>query len=248
MVRLEGFEGWAGKKCHVRITHENGLDHDFGHNKIRSSGEWQTRFTADPGLWTVTASFEQDGLAARTVDVPVGGFVEVLIRPEDIVLFEGTVAVAGTLAGSDGAPLPGRELVFSASKAPGLAEGTKIKAVTDGEGRFSASGFKPGRWSTTLGLDDGISIVLEGFVIPMDAPDPVSVNLELPVGSVSGTLLDGLTGQPLDARTDVWSAAVRYPWGNSFVCFQQGGTAAGRNRTASSRHCSLQHSANNRCP
>lgn len=130
------------------------------------------------------------------------------IGPQDFTYFVGDVAVSGTLKGADGSPAAKAKLVFSSDHwdTPSLAEGQKLNldAMTDESGRFFVTGFRPGIWRTSTIVAEGKETVFPNLYIPIDAAGTVSLDLVLPIGTVSGVFRDSHADRLLDETGPEW--------------------------------------------
>jgi len=220
-ISMSGFADFESKRFRLHLRREDGKSRDFGRKQIDEKGAWKTRMPIAAGAWVVTVTFDEAGIVERSIDVAVGGDVAVSLVPDDFAFFEGEVTLDGALSYSSGRPAPGIALRFSGVQVPGLAESEKKKTVTtDAAGLFVLGGFKPGRWEISTDLEEGTTVNFPDLSIPDDPHDPFPFHLIFPEGTVTGTLLDDLTGQPLATQVESWMVSVRDAKTNRSVSFR----------------------------
>ncbi len=165
-----------------------------------------TRWDLVPGLWTLTVAM------GRTTNFTFH-------RDEIIPPFE----VAGSMLYSNGSPVVGAELIFSALEVPSFNSGTSplyepnfrkkrrlnSRCVTDGSGAFKPLDLLPGTWRLTTYLKNGAAPFFPDIVIPSDPKSPFPIDLVVHQGTVSGTLCDSATRIPFGDDYTRWFLLVR---------------------------------------
>jgi len=180
----------------------------FGRNgPVDPCDTWTTTRDLEPGLWTLAAAignqrFETD------LTIVAGRSTRVELHRHDIVP---ALRIAGSMTYTDGVPIAGAELIFSArSLSPGqVSGGENFRYTTDGEGRFEPLDLLPGKWRITAYLDDGATPFLPDLVIPLDPPQPYRLDLVVHRGSVRATLCEQTTGLPFETDYTRWFIIIR---------------------------------------
>lgn len=237
-VRLQGFLPSDPRDFKIYSENDKGKGWYNGQQSLASDGTWDHTFTRDEGIWTVTVIFMEMGLAVRECRVMPGRAAEVLFKRDDFLSSEESVTVAGEITRRDGTPGAGIEISFFAKEVTGPGSGEEHLAVaTDEDGAFSLDGFRAGRWSVTARLGGGANLEFPDMDIPSGCENPHPLHLVMEIGSVSGTLVNGLTGKELDSQAPPWSVLVRDIDHNRTVCRYRGGRRGGRFEIAGVPEC-----------
>ncbi len=204
-LRLAGFLETDPRDFKVHIAREGGGRSWTVEEQLPENGAWEVTWPVAEGEWTATVTFGGLGVARRSFQILRGSVTEVRIGREDVSPFVGAVTVAGSLRHPDGTPLANTKLWFWADEVLGVEKAARSKsAETDQDGLFSACDFLPGLWRVYATPGSGAHCNLPSFVIPPQAVSPYTLHLVVPAGSVSGVLVNRVTGQPLGEEGPRW--------------------------------------------
>ena len=207
-LRVEGFvdtEQRAVASFELRMQRGDGPTVYHGSREIAQDGAFEETFQLRAGAWTTWLSFRRLGVVQRELVVVQGQTTDVLVLRADLAEDADFTSVAGSLTHASGAPIAAAWLHFYASDVADLSPQQRfVNCGTDERGRFTADGFKPGRWTVGARLPDGGEPDFPDLVIPPLPPDPFSLDLVLPGGRVGGTLFDDVTGEPFADDGPMW--------------------------------------------
>jgi hypothetical protein len=172
---------------------------------VRDDGTFEKVFTCKPGDYTAKLFFKTQGTIERPFNIALGETTELLIRADELPRDEKLITVDVHLTYPDGAPIAGARFHFFGADVKGLDPFHKgISGQTDSEGRFTAGGFKSGRWMVSARLAEGGELKFPDMNIPEEATSPFPFDLVVRGGTVTGTLLDAPTGRPLKEDGYLW--------------------------------------------
>ncbi|MFH2001803.1 MAG: sigma-70 family RNA polymerase sigma factor [Planctomycetota bacterium] len=204
-ISLAGFENEEQREFRLYMNEEGKQRMYFGSLEIGENGLFEYEVELQTGRWELFLDFVGRWKVDRAFEIFAGETTEVAVHRSELSVFHGDVAVAGTLVDSGGAPLPGARIHFWAYEVQGIAKDDRSRtARTDGEGRFKAEGFKPGRWMVSGSLVDGCDANFPDLIIPVAPADPYPCDLVMPGGVITGELLDKRTGLPFDDEGPMW--------------------------------------------
>ncbi len=159
----------------------------YSHGSSSSKSSRTPVICLEPGEWRANFRLHDVGSIERTVRIDRDSIIEMAISREDFDPSSRILAVAGTIVFSDGSPIEGAAVDFSASDIPGLAEEeSEFSGKTDETGRFVVDGFRPGSWNVRIGVPGMGTDHLPKVVIPENSPNPFVYNATVFRGKVVG--------------------------------------------------------------
>lgn len=190
----------------------------------------ETMHVLKEGKWEAVIGHEDMGWVTRGFTILRESPVKITVLRGELTLQEADLTVPGRLLSAEGNPLAEAELWFRAKekrKGWGAAQ-----CVTDKEGAFMAERLMPGHFTVTCRLSTASrTIYIENVLIPENPPKDFHLDLVLPGGKITGTLLDKQTGLPISPASFGWRVclvkAIGYSWvsqsvekeGHSFTLF-----------------------------
>ncbi len=193
---------------------------DMGRSgSVDPDGMWTAAWDLEPGLWSLIAGignqrFETD------LTIVSGRTTRIELHRQEIVP---ALVIAGSMSYTNGVPVVGAELVFSARSLFGEGfEDNPIhepgykkkqcetsKCVTDEKGKFQPLDLVPGTWRLRAYLADGSTPFFHDIEIPLESQNPYPLDLVVHRGSVSGTLCDQTTRMPFETDYTRWFIVIR---------------------------------------
>jgi hypothetical protein len=153
------------------------------------------------GEWTISFAFPEYGIIERAVKIVPGEVTKLILDEHALKPFQGKFAVNGKLVRNDGSPARNSKLSFRPDHVPSRPgpEWQGEDAMTDERGHFLLEGLEPGMWRISTWLPETESwLFLQKLVITNESESSIFLNLVIPSGSISGTLIDDHTGRLLD--------------------------------------------------
>ena len=173
--------------------------------QIAENGSWEHTYPLQTGTWLARLVIGDQESIDKSFEIRPGSLAEITFRPDELVSLLNTVTLAGSLAWSDGEPLAQTVVRFYGSGVLGLQATARSKlATTDATGRFSVSGLRLGRWMVHAEVSEGAQTNFADLVIRAGTEDPLSLDLVVPMGSVSGSLFDRRTGLVFGNEEPQW--------------------------------------------
>jgi len=203
---LGGFESRAQQQYEVTVVREGKVKPVFKRfHVVEPGGDNTVSLLLEPGLFSVTVSFESLGMVDRRFEIHSGSTSVVRMTPDDFFLFQGTVSLIGKVSRKDGRVLDKAYMEFTCRNLPGADSDQRLKGKTDPEGNFYIEGFRPGRWKVTaLLIPDRSRVFLPDLVLPESPTDPLTHDFEIAAGMVSGMIRDSATGLLFDDKSARW--------------------------------------------
>lgn len=173
----------------------------------------------EAGMWTLTASLGNQRLE-KALTIDMGRTTRfTILRDEIAPPFE----VKGTMRYSNGSPVIGAQLIFTAIEIPDLESPipsfyesssqkkrrTNTRCVTDENGEFTPLDLLAGTWRLTAFLEDGSDPYFPDIVIPPNPDSPRPLDLVVQRGTVSGVLCDRATQLPFGFDYTRWFIVIR---------------------------------------
>src|SRR4030095_10673493 len=112
--------------------------------------------------------------------------------------------VTGTVTTKDGATLPGATVVISS---PALLAGTRTTTTSE-KGNYVFLTLPPGRYRVTVSRDAFKTVVQEN--VDVSAAAVVTIDLELPVGTVAEQVTVSAEGPIVDTKTSTIASRVHH--------------------------------------
>lgn len=182
------------------------------------TGEFSRR--VEEGFWILSFTYQMGkyfGFLEKRFEVLPGRMEEVAIFKDQFPLSLGSMKVAGQLTclcESLLEKLKGGKLVFKPcwSELEGLKPffgmEEEIGAEIDAQGRFELDDLPPGRWEVEGITENGDRISLPEQVVPLDSSGVSTLDVAVPLGSVSGILVDEGTGKALGNGGPDWTLSL----------------------------------------
>jgi len=206
-LRVSGFGPDDPRELRVTTKHEENPGRQYVPFQIGDDGSWEHTWHYAVGKWTVTFSVDGLGFVEKSCTVVRGELVELLAtRAEfETLLVDETVTVTGRVTYRDGQSAEGVTVAFYGVDVPGIDRAGRSKSgVTDSKGRYTVEGLGPGQWMVHVNLGDGHMISYPTLSIPRDPPALITHDLVLEGGTMSGILVDSLTGRKFDETGPEW--------------------------------------------
>ena len=209
-VRLSGLDGLEQNRVYLSLGREaDPYEYSRGLS-ISPGGDclWKSNSPFEAGTWTADVDVCGLGRAEKSFLIVAGKTTEVDFFPSDFTTLRADFTVEGTVCWTGGDPLRGAQVILRGLRLLGPDRKRLLKATTDGEGRFSLQKAVAGRWEVEAALPGGERKICPSLEISGDGPSRVPLEIVLPRGAVSGTLVNGRTGKPLDAGSSPWRALL----------------------------------------
>lgn len=213
-VKLTGFGKEDPRIFTLGRRHSDGTRFHDIIKHLESDGTWEQTWLAKTGSWTVSLTLDGLGECRKSAEIRAGELSLIVIDRKDLKPMEttspdqGITTLAGSLSRPDGTPMAGKIMGISAYDVEGIERGTLVRRVTtDDDGLFAADGLQPGKWiASLLAADDDRALWSRHFTIPVKPDNPHELRLIVPEGTVSGTLVNGVTGDALEGEDFAWVA------------------------------------------
>lgn len=166
------------------------------YNYTTRNGILEESLFLETGEWIATICFRQSGMLQRRIEIKPDKETEFSFDWKDIVPFEGSLSIEGSLTRFDGTPLAGARVLIGPKpgQVPGLERYSSLDLHTDDKGCFVAEGARPGRWDITVqyrerGRPD-VEYRFPDLQIPNNPTSPFPLDLVLSSGRVKGSFFD----------------------------------------------------------
>lgn len=224
-IRAFGFsprEPWEFGMAYVSGERERTFN--YGTPPFRMDGTLDFTLTQMTGRWVASFAFKNLGYIEREYEIFPGAVTDVLVQRHEVIAHEGVLALSGSLSHHDGTPAAGNLMRFFGIHVPGLSdEESAFQVMTDKDGRFHLSGFKPGTWRVSALLASRNEVIFPRMRIPMIAAGIPPLHLVIPGTSVLGALYDSRTGDPfIPGRPQFWGAHVHNVETDEYVVYLSG--------------------------
>lgn len=205
-VRIEGtgFSPMEAERFEARFIRP-GYKASFNADRYHTDGTFTRECRLRPGPWEVQLFLGEDSPAVvRRITVEPEGLTEIRVDRKSFPFSGNFTTVTGTVRFTDGRPAQGTRVRFLGCAPTEFGIYPAYRAVCDTSGRYTLARIPPGTWEislsgfTTPGAES--TYRLPDLVISETPPEITPLDLEIPLGTVRGTLLDARQGQPLSAH------------------------------------------------
>lgn len=172
---------------------------------------WLGSMPFDEGLWTVTVEVIGFGRVEKPFEIFKGGTTDVQLFRSEFTTTGTGVDVEGTIRWTGGEPAAQARIRVESEKLLGPEQGITLEAAAGDDGAFTLQGLIPGKWKVAVEPASGGRRCFPLLDVPREAVSPLRHDIVLPRGTVRGTLVDGLTGQPIDTGSSPWRALLLSP-------------------------------------